>query len=104
MQPGETLPVLHILKEKFGDLIMPNILKFDLCLSKGREIFAQISQADSDSGSYSFIMRTECFFKGTKEELLDWFINLSSGDMYFFFDRVFVDAPIEEGEIVYEEF
>lgn len=104
MQPGDKLSVLHILQEKYGDLIMPSILKFDLCLTKDREIYSHVTQADNDSGSYSFIMRTGYLFNGTKEELLDWFKGLSSGETFFFFDRVFSDAPIDEGEEVFEEY
>lgn len=102
MQPGEKLPVLHILHEKYGDLIMPNVLRFDLCLTKDREIYSHVTQADNNSGSYSYIMRTGYLFKGTKEELLEWFRGLSSGETFFFFDRVFIDAPLDEGEEVIE--
>lgn len=96
MQPGEKISVLHILHEKYGDLIMPNILEFDLFLTKDREIFSHITQAENSLGNSSFITRTGYLFEGTKEELLQWFRDLSTTETFFFFDCIFSYTSLGE--------
>lgn len=102
MKPGEVLPVVHVLRKKYGELVLPNVLTFDLCLTPDREIYSKVTETNNDSGIQQYIMRTGYLFNGTKEELLNWFTELSGGETFFLFDRVFYDTPYDEGEEIVE--